>query len=224
MRASVLWTGGKDSALAMHEAISAGYEIVNAVTFVPPTPSFLAHPLPLITRQAEAMGIEHHAFQILEPYARSYERALLDLRRRFKIDAVVTGDIAEVDGWTNWIVERSKGSGLRVVTPLWGRERADILARLLELRFKVVFSCVKEPWFAAEWLGREIDAEAISSLRRLRESSGLDLCGEQGEYHTMVLDAPLFGSSVVLQSFRKRKQDQVMHLEVDSVKLVPKTR
>ena len=60
MRASVLCTGGKDSALAFHKARLMGYEIANIVTFVPEEADFLAHPLQFMKYQAEAIDVPHY--------------------------------------------------------------------------------------------------------------------------------------------------------------------
>ena len=56
----------------------------------------------------------------------------------------------------------------------------------------VIFSCVKRPWLGPEWLGREITWETLAELRILSAANGLDLCGENGEFHTLALNGPLF--------------------------------
>ena len=131
------------------------------------------------------------------------------------IDTVITGDIAEVAGQPNWIRERARPVGMNVLTPLWGRDRLELLQRLLALQFKVIFSCIKTRWLAAEWVGRDLDSEAIAGLRALRQQNGLDLCGEEGEYHTLVTDTPDFNRRVHLDVFRVRERGELAYLEIE---------
>src|SRR5581483_8991573 len=96
--AAMLWTGGKDSALALHEAVLYDCRVRCLVTFAPTDPDFLAHPLAFIKLQAQALNLPHHVLSIQEPFAQGYETALAQLRDEMNIDAVITGDIAEVAG------------------------------------------------------------------------------------------------------------------------------
>ena len=87
-------------------------------------------------------------------------------------------------------------------TMAWLSTRRACLRRLLAERFVVVFSCVKSPWFSASWIGRRLDAstleimEAMAAARPTDGAKPLDLGGERGEYHTMVLDGPLYARPV----------------------------
>jgi uncharacterized protein (TIGR00290 family) len=220
--AAVLWTGGKDSALALHEARQDGCLIRCLLTFAPPEPDFLAHPLVFMKLQAEALALPHFLWTVREPFHESYEAGLRWLKEAIGIDTVITGDIAEVAGNSNWIRERSRPVGMRVRTPLWGRDRIELLEQLLALRFEVVFSCVKTRWLTAEWIGRELDHATIASLRALRAQNGLDLCGEEGEYHTLVTDAPQFKRRLRLGAFRVREREDLAYLEIERAELTDK--
>jgi diphthine-ammonia ligase len=189
---AVLWTGGKDSCLALYEATLQGYRVERLITFVPTQGQFRAHPLEVMQLQAQALGLPHHTLEIREPYKAAYQEAIATLRERWAIGTLVTGDMAEVDGHPNWIAECCAGSETNVLTPLWGSDRMELLNRFVSHGFKAVFSCVKTAWLSPEWVGRALDAEAMAELSTLAEDSGLDICGEQGEYHTLVLDGPLF--------------------------------
>ncbi|MBI4371336.1 MAG: diphthine--ammonia ligase [Elusimicrobia bacterium] len=212
MKTGVLWTGGKDSALAMREAADKGHQIACLITFAPPRPSFLAHPLKLMACQARALGLPHHRVAIRTPYRRSYEKAIGSFKSRFGLDALATGDIAEVDGRPNWIRQCGERSGLKILTPLWGWDRTRVLQRLIRRGFKAVFSCVQEPWLTPDWIGRGIDKNALAHLQLLSARSGLDVAGEQGEYHTMVLDGPGFRRAIRLDSFSVRRKGRLTHL------------
>ena len=70
--AAVLWTGGKDSALALHEARQAGCRVRGLVTFAPPEPDFLAHPIAFMKLQAAALALPHWLWPVHEPFHESY--------------------------------------------------------------------------------------------------------------------------------------------------------
>lgn len=210
-RAAVLWTGGKDCSLALHEARGSGLSVEELVTFAPPSPVFLAHPLPFLKLQAAAMGLRHRVVTIRPPAEGGYARAVMALRSE-GIGTLVTGDIAEVGGSPNWMREVSLGTGLEVLTPLWGRDRRRVLSDLLDGGFKAVFSLVKKPWFTPAWVGRALDLDAAEELASLVPRP--DLCGENGEYHTLVLDGPIFKNALRLAAFDVGEKDGMMYMEM----------
>ncbi len=218
--AAMLWTGGKDSAMALFEAERNECAVRCLVTFAPPKPTFLAHPLAFIELQAQALELPHHLLSVTEPFERAYEVGLSRLRDEMGCDCVLTGDIAEVDGHPNWIRERSAPVGMHVQTPLWGRDRATLLRQLLHRGFRACFSCVDTRWLNEDWVGRELDEPAIAELRALRERTGLDLCGEEGEYHTLVTDGPPFRRAIDIRTFSRRRTDSHAHLQIDEMALI----
>jgi uncharacterized protein (TIGR00290 family) len=220
--AAMLWTGGKDSALALYEALQSGWRVCCLVTFAPPEPKFLAHPLAFIQLQAKALELPHYVFSIHDPFAQSYETALGGLRDKMGVHTVITGDIAEVAGSPNWIRERSRPIGMNVRTPLWGRDRLALLRQLRGHGFQVLFSCVKTRWLGENWIGRELDDTAIADLRKVREQTGLDLCGEEGEYHTLVTDGPHFQRRIAIRSASTRANGALAHLEIHEMELLEK--
>jgi uncharacterized protein (TIGR00290 family) len=210
--AAALWTGGKDCSLALYEAHQSGIHVVELVTLAPPSPVFLAHPIPFLKRQAEAMGLRHRTVEIKPPLEAGYAQAIRVLREE-GIEALVTGDIAEVEGHPNWIREMSRGAGLDVLTPLWGRDRRALLSDLLGCGFKAVFSLVKKPWFTRQWVGRTIDRQAVEELRHIVRSTGLDLCGENGEYHSLVLGGPTFKRELRVVGFDICEREEMMYMD-----------
>ena len=219
--ATVLWTGGKDSSLSLYEAKLLGYEVRSLVTFVPREPEFLAHPVGFMKYQAKALELPHYTLEVNEPFKESYESAISSLREKYGIATLITGDIAEVDGHPNWIRECSE-SDINVLTPLWGRDRNELISRLLSYKFKVIFSCVKKPWFTSDWLGMELNEDSLEQLCKINVETGLDICGEQGEYHTLVLDGPPFKKSILVSAYSKREKDSLMYLDIQKVALQKK--
>lgn len=222
--AAMLWTGGKDSAMALYEAGQNGYRVRCLVTFAPPEPHFLAHPLAIMRMQAHALALPHYVLPISVPFEGSYETSLRRLQDDWGIGCVVTGDIAEVDGHPNWIRERSRPVGMSVHTPLWGRERNVLLRQLLERGFKARFSCVDTRWLDENWIGRELDDAAVAELCSIRESTGLDVCGEGGEYHTVVIDGPRFTRAIDVCAYSKRAAGSLVYMDIDALEWIDDVR
>ncbi|MFM5080807.1 hypothetical protein ACEUBN_05580 [Aeromonas veronii] len=211
-RVILLWSGGKDAMLALCHARQAGHQVVALATFAPPEPRFLAHPLPLVRRQAEALGLPHLLVTIEAPFDLGYERALARLKEEWQLDGVVTGDIDSVGGAPNWIRERCRPLDLTVHTPLWQQSRQALLADMLARGIVAHLSCVDTLILAPEWTGRTLDAATLAELQQLAAIQGFDACGEQGEYHTMVTDGPGFAAPLHLDGWQVARQDHLAYL------------
>ncbi|EKB20248.1 hypothetical protein [Aeromonas veronii] len=211
-RVILLWSGGKDAMLALCHARQAGHQVMALATFAPPEPRFLAHPLPLVRLQAEALELPHLLFTIEAPFEQSYETALSHLQQEWNLDGVVTGDIDSVGGAPNWIRERCHPLGLTVHTPLWQQPRQALLADMLARGIVAHLSCVDTRILAPEWTGRTLDAATLCELQQLAEREGFDACGEQGEYHTMVTDGPGFAAPLRLDGWQVARQDHLAYL------------
>lgn len=209
MRAAVLWTGGKDSALAFQVSLDL-YDIRRLVCFVPADGrQFYAHPTELMEIQAHKIGVPIEFVPISEPYKPSYRQQIEAIRDN-GIEVLITGDISTVDGMPNWIEEVAAGL-VEVYKPLWKLDRHTILNTLITNKFKVVCSLAYKKHFETTIAGRSLDAKLISELKQLP----IDVCGEQGEYHTWVLDAPFFKESVQLESTRVIDADEYCYLTYD---------
>lgn len=212
----MLWTGGKDSALALHESKRAGCEIALLATFAPPDENFRAHPVSFIKLQAAALGLPHQVIHVEAPFREGYENGIRRLQQEHGIDTLVTGDIAEVGEQPNWIRQCAEPLGLRVMTPLWGWDRLALLRRLIADDYGIVFSLVKKPWFDVSWAGRRLDGAAVEELIALRARNGVDVCGENGEYHTLTLNAPMFREKISWAPTAMREEGDMAWVEPGS--------
>lgn len=209
MKVAVQWTGGKTSSLACYKTIKEGHQVAYIITFLTEkTPSI--HALDLIKLQSEALGIPFLWDKLEPPYPQAYREAILNLKKEHGIDAIVTGDTSDADRF-HWLDDACKESGIKVLKPLWGKDRFQIFQELLSSGFKVVFTSVTEPCFNEEWLGKPLNKESLQELETLD--------GEIGEYHTMTIDAPLFKRAIEISEYTKEKIDETYVLEPISVSL-----
>ena len=196
MKAAVSWTGGKDSALALQVSLNL-YDIRRLVCFVPAdNRQFYAHPIPLMELQARKIGIPIEFMPITESYRSSY-RQQIQILRDSGIEVLITGDISTVGGMPNWI-DGVATNLVGVYKPLWELDRHALLDTLISEKFEVICSLAYKKYFLPTIAGRYLDAELISELKQLP----VDACGEQGEYHTWVLDAPFFKEPLQLKGIR----------------------
>jgi diphthine-ammonia ligase len=200
----MLWTGGKDSALAFEAVRRDHHKVRELATFVPQGGRFLAHPLNLMDAQATSIGLPHRRVVIRPPYKDGYESVILQLREQ-GVTTLVTGDISEVDGQENWILERAQAVGVKVRRPLWHRERRQILEDMLDWGIQAVITAAREPPLGPHWVGRNLDRLAVNQLQELSSMGVLDLCGEQGEYHTVVFNSPSFRTPIQIPSFARNR-------------------
>ncbi len=218
-KGTVLWTGGKDSGLALYKANQSGIEIINLCTFAPKSANFRSHPLKYLTLQAEALGLPHYILNVEEPYDISYRNQLTYLREKTGISIVITGDISEVNNYPNWITEQCKSINCEVFLPLWHSNRLEILKTLLKNKFEIIFSCVKEPWLTKNWIGKKMNRTTIKKLISLNQENNLDICGEQGEYHTLVLNSPNFKKRIKILDYSVISDKSIHYLNLKEYSL-----
>lgn len=196
MRVGVLFSGGKDSSLALFKA-GAFHEIVCLVSLISKNPeSYMFHVpnIELTKLQAEAIGLP-----LLQRTTKGEkENELEDLakvlnlaKNEFQIEGVVTGAIRSVYQSTR-IQRVCEALGLQCLNPLWMKDQIELLNELVRNGFKVIVSGVFAYPLDESFLGKVIDGEMIERLREISEKYGLNPAGEGGEIETTVLDAPFF--------------------------------
>jgi len=216
MKVAVSWSGGLESSLACHKVIKEGHDVACLVTFVlgPYWPA-MGHPLQIMRLQSESMGIPLIMLKIEEPYKEGYRKAIANLIETRGIEGIVTGDIYVVDDvHGNWMESVTEGLDIKVMMPLWERDTSEVLDDEMSSGFRAVFTCVKEPFFTEEWIGRELNKGTVKDLRALAEKNGMDPCGENGEYHTMVIDGPIFKKPIKIPEFTREKSETRFYMKV----------
>ncbi|MDH5436921.1 MAG: diphthine--ammonia ligase [Gammaproteobacteria bacterium] len=213
--AAILWTGGKDSALALFESIGK-FALDRLVTFVPePQTEFLAHPVTLMKFQAESIGLRHQNIPIRKPFKDSYVEAIAGLKES-GVEVLITGDISSVNNQPNWIKQCAEGI-LETHMPLWEVNRKELLHKLRDNDFEVICSLAYKKDFTNTIVGKRLDSALIEKLLDLGSRSGFDPCGENGEYHTCVLSAPFFDYKLKLLGENIKETDKFYYLVFEEI-------
>ncbi|MDD5429070.1 MAG: diphthine--ammonia ligase [Candidatus Omnitrophica bacterium] len=196
MKAISFWSGGKDSCMAFYVARQAGYDMNCLLNFISKESKrgcFHGIDGGLMKLQAERIGVRLVQKEVspdMAMYESEFKEAVNELKKEGLLD-MVFGDIY-LEEHENW-VERVCGElGVRAVEPLWGRDTLNILEEFIGLGFKAVIISCKADIMGKEFLGRIIDRKLAMELKDM----GICPCGEKGEYHTIVVDGPIFAKPI----------------------------
>ena len=203
-RVAVSWSGGKDSCLALYKALQKGLEVSCLLNFVSKDGRCMAHGISskLIAAQSEAIGIPLFQKEVTwETYEEGFKEAARELKRT-GIDGIVFGDIDIVEH-IDWVIRVCNEVGVLYMEPLWRLDRVRILKEFVGLGFEAIVVSARADIFGSEWLGKKINEAFINDLLRLREKRDFDVCGELGEYHTLVTDGPIFKKHVGIRAHKK---------------------
>jgi uncharacterized protein (TIGR00290 family) len=200
-RSWMSWSSGKDSAFALHAASAAGDVEVGAllVTVNADADRVAMHAVrrSLLEAQSRRLGIPLHIVEIPSPCPNEiYEQrmtAAVSAAREAGIDQMVFGDLFLEDVRT-YREEHLAGTGITPVFPLWGRPTDGLAREMIAAGVRAVLTCVDPRVLPAEFVGREFDETLLADL-----PAGADPCGERGEFHSFVWDAPGFSSPINIQ-------------------------
>ena len=222
MKVAVLFSGGKDSTMAIYNALESGEDVkyllamksANDESYMFHVPNIhltdllsKAMDIPIIT--VETDGIK--------------EEELEDLRHGFEklkslgIEAIYTGAL-----YSNYqksrIEKLADEVGIKAVSPYWHVDELEYMRMIVSLDFEVIISGVAAYGLNEKWLGRRIDDECIDELIKLNEDIGLNLAFEGGEAETLVLDGPIFKKRVkIIKDKRKWHIDSGLYIIEDAV-------
>ncbi|MBC7112967.1 MAG: diphthine--ammonia ligase, partial [Candidatus Methanomethyliales bacterium] len=197
MRLAVLYSGGKDSNLALYRLLREGHEIASLLTVIPAKPdSWMFHRpnVEFAGLQAECMHFPWLSLRVSgekEKEVTELIPALSRLKDQLKIEGIATGAISS--NYQKSRVEKLCNTlGLKTISPLWGTPELELLSEILNLKFETYFTSVSAEGLDEEWLGKLLDWNRVERLLKLKEKYGLNPSGEGGEYETFVCDSPLF--------------------------------
>lgn len=184
------WSGGKDSCFALMQAIHMGYTpkvLLNVLNEEGKISRSHGIPAPVLQAQAALAGLPIHLISSSwQDYEKHFTGALASLKEKYGLTRAVFGDI-DLQPHRDWEEKVCANSGLTAILPLWQQDRRTLVMKMLESGIETMIVSCNEI-MGERFIGRTIDPALIDEL----ESLGVDACGENGEFHTLVLDCPLF--------------------------------
>lgn len=189
-RCFVSWSGGKDSCLALYKAIQQGFEPLLLFTmFSLEYRESSSHRVgeDVLKAQADALGIKHLLGRAsFHEYEKVFVSNLIDFKKQ-GIEIGIFGDI-DIDEHKEWEDMVCAKASMVSFLPLWNMKRRDVLIEFLETGFKAKIVVVDTTMLNPDFLGRDLNREIMEEIK----AAGADVCGETGEYHTIVYDGPIF--------------------------------
>jgi len=190
------WSSGKDSALALHDVLrDDDVDVVGLLVTMNATHDRVAmHAVRrlLLQQQAEALGLPLHLVALPWPCPNEdYERLMADAiaaARDDGVDTMVFGDLflADIRAYRE---QQLAPTGITPLFPLWEQPTRPLAERMLEVGIDAVLTCVDPARLDPSYAGRRFDRALLDEL-----PADVDPCGENGEFHTFVVDSPDFGA------------------------------
>jgi uncharacterized protein (TIGR00290 family) len=202
--AFVSWSGGKDSCLAYYKALGMGFDVSYLLNFIDLKGRSMPHQIrsELIYAQSKALDIP-----LIQKKTSSklYEKKFTETMKQLKQIGVEIGIFGDIDIQLHRdYTEKLCDGAIKPLWPLWKRERDEILNDLIRAGFVAIVVVTKANLLGKEWLGRRVDKDFIKDLKK---HEGVDICGEWGEYHTFVIDGPIFKKRIkIVESDKKLRK------------------
>lgn len=201
MKAAVSWSAGKDSCLAWRRACEAGAPVATFLTMCDEDGHSKSHQIApaLVQAQADAAGVAWRPVRVAPGgYAAAFDTALRALRDDGHTH-LVFGDI-DLQAHRDWLEPACARAGLEAWFPLWGTPRPALARAVIDAGIRARLVCVDTRWLDDGFAGADYDDALLARL-----PPGVCPCGEGGEFHTFVHDAPGFAAPLAVRCGPRRR-------------------
>jgi diphthine-ammonia ligase len=158
-----------------------------------------SHGLPAKLLEMQAVRIGIPVLQVAtgwSDYEHNFISLLQDAKRDFSVEEIVFGDI-DLQAHRDWEEMVCEKAGVKASLPLWKKDRRQLVVEMLRAGIETTIVSCNET-MGKEYIGRPLSLELVEEL----ELKGIDPCGENGEFHTVVNNCPLFSTSIKLPSIQ----------------------
>ncbi len=207
MKAVGLFSGGKDSLYAIYLAEKRGITVGNLITLIPNLPWPSPHAENMEALKILAKSMRKH-LRIVD-FKR--EGAFVEALKSLEVDALVAGDIF-VEAHVVGLKDICSKTGLELLEPLYKRDTLEIFHEIFNLGFKALITGVNLKYLDEGWLGFTISKE--TSAKFLSKIGRVDPLGENGEFHTLVLECPLYAKRFKAKSTERKVAKGMAYLNV----------
>jgi len=213
------WSGGKDSCFACYKALQAGYKVTHLVNFISKEykrVSFHGIDGRLIKAQSELARIPLYQKETTpDNYESEFKDAVRSLEH-YGIKGMVFGDLY-LEEHRQWVERVCKELGIEAVEPLWERNTEELMQDIIDNGFQAVVVSGQEKFIDRELIGRTINKDF---LEYLKAKPDVDICGENGEYHTFVVSGPLFRGRIEITEEEVIRRNGYWFLDIKDFRVV----
>jgi uncharacterized protein (TIGR00290 family) len=193
------WSGGKDSCYAMMKAIQQGFipkVLLNMMNENGKVSRSHGLPMDILNQQAQKMKLPLKAVPATwGDYEEKFISTLKSLKATFDLDAAVFGDI-DLQPHKDWEDKVCEAASIKAILPLWQQDRIVLVNEMIDNGIEtMIVSCNSQ--MGENYLGKILTKELAQELL----GKGIDPCGENGEFHTLVINCPLFSEAIELPKY-----------------------
>ena len=207
MDVAVLFSGGKDSTMAVYAALEAKEDVKyllsikskNDESYMFHVPNI--HITDLLSQALEIPIMSVETEGIKEEELEDLKSAFIDLKN-LGIEAVYTGALYSVYQKSR-IEKLGEEVGLKIISPYWHVDELQYMRKIVSLGFEIIICGVAAWGLDESWLGRVIDDDVIDELVELNEKYGVDIAFEGGEAETLAIDGPIFKKKIKILKYKK---------------------
>lgn len=226
MKVAALFSGGKDSTMAVYNAIKNGEKVEYLISMISENPhSYMFHVpnIHLTELLSEAMDIPIINMTTKGEKEKELEdlKNILTLLKAAGIEGIYSGALSSTYQKSR-IDKLCSELGLVSTAPLWHLDPKEYMLNIIKLGFEVIITSVSAEGFDKSFLGRKIDEELIRELEKLHDKYHIHLAFEGGEAETLVLDGPLFKKKVKILKSKTLWDGDSGSLLVEDAQLVDK--
>lgn len=227
MKVAVMFSGGKDSSMALKYALDQGWEVETLISVKPKsTESFLYQyaTVEWTKLSAEALGIPviHMKSEKIGPAEEADE--LEKVFRNLKVDAILVGGVGlqatQIREWRRV----AKEFGIELIVPYENLTSEELFDKTVDSGFDIMLTDVATDGLGPDWIGKKLNKENVEEFKKLSKKFGFDVLGEGGYYNSLVLDGPIFSKKIEVTSSKKIWDSKTSsgYMEIKDAKLVPK--
>ncbi len=207
MFAASLFSGGKESIHAIFMVGKQGVEVKHLIHQIPTFDSPHAHNVEALQTLARSMN-KH--FSIVDLHKGEHE--LAELLKTLNVGALVAGDI-NVPQHVTWLENICSQVGIVLLEPLFGKNTQILFEEMFkDSGFKATIIGVNTKYLSNEWLGFTISNETAREFRS--KTPQIDPLGENGEFHTIVVESPLYSNRFKIEVIEKITEKEMTSLRV----------
>lgn len=210
----VSFSGGKDSTLSLYKMLKSGYDVIGLLVTFDNQNNSCFHKIPREILESVSKELEIPLFEVNcgegKIYEEEFEKVLINLKNK-GAEICVFGDI-DIEAHKEWCLNRCAAAGLKGMFPLWQQNRESLTNEFIDLGFKAIIKKVNLKTIGKEFLGKELTKDVVNEIKNL----GCDPSGENGEYHTLVFDGPIFKHGIKFNKVNTEIVDEFGYLTIDN--------
>lgn len=219
MKILASFSGGKDSTLSLDRVIDKGYTPVGLVITTNRDGNSWFHDVREDVLEAISQSLEIPIFfcpcRSGNEYTEDFEKALKQIIALTGAKGFVFGDI-DIEEHRQWCEKIAGNLKLETIFPLWQEDREKLVMEFIEKGYKTVIKKVNKHCLTSSYLGRTLDKDLLEEFKTL----GIDVAGENGEYHTLVYGGPKFTKTLSLRFGRITEDENCFCRDMEVVDLI----